>query len=518
MASQDRLSEALEQRFGLRNTRSDWIRRQTAFSPEELTGVICRTDICAMSHGTFPWDVHKAHAVSLGVPTLVQVEDVINVAQAEPRSADQPRVLQVTLSDGGMDVVGVEAEAWGARLSLATVPGTKLILQASARIRRGRFVLCTADINVLGAPPSNIWGAAYDSEIESSRTAAGLPNVRTTSLARVLDGDDPRHADLVWTGGAPDALPLNIGGLADPALLQDDDNGSEAGVFFTPASNALSSVGVRNSMGPGARTVEVQPITPPAQIVSVGADSLLPRRISGPQNTTTIISNSPSGGDGEVIDLIGRDSGMNVPAVVDEIPDVPDCASDGDDGMLAGYLDSQDGLREPMLPLLRLADITTIDGTHSNGCDGAIVRAFSPKIERSMLSASNSETVVAPLDDGTAVCVMQLALPFMRKLSAPAASEENADGEAAIDVDADAARLRVAVRSLCGFFSVQAASDNDEGRAITGVSATPPNMDPVCLHYIFSILRHSEIYAFNLCANYSHTLFFPSYTNFTNSI
>ena len=97
---EDTLRRELDRQYGLRNMHSQWFRRQTTFTADDLRPIICRTDLCIMSSGTLPWDVSRAHAVTLGVTTLLQVDDVINIASADPRAlASNPRVFQATLND-----------------------------------------------------------------------------------------------------------------------------------------------------------------------------------------------------------------------------------------------------------------------------------------------------------------------------------------------------------------------------------------------------------------------------------
>lgn len=486
-SSQDRLSHALEQQFGLRNARAEWIRRQTAFSAEELRGLICRTDLCSMSGGTFPWDVHAGHSVTLGVPTLVQVEDVINVSQADPRSAEaqgRARVLQMTLTDGSRDVVAVELEPWGGRLTVKTIPGTKLLLHASARVRRGRLVLRGADFDVLGAPPANVWGPSYDGEVAQGRSAAGLPDTRQMSLARVLEGDDPRNAELVWTGDDADALPLNIGGLADPALLRDDDeNGNVANITATPVAPTTAASALPHwtrqdppSFALERRTGGSGPTSSPYSRVQAAPLSTVPPTAAGAA-PPTVGATAPA----DVIDLVDEDSISRGNHIPEEIPDVPEEMSDGE--VVEVYLDSQGGLRVPPPPLGRLAEM------RRSSRDGPIlvVRAYSPKAERG-LQRGDAAAMLAPLDDGSAVRVVRLATSFARVLTLPAgtpprpaAPTDNLDN----DIDAEATRICTAVRGVCGFVSVAVPPDPDAMPVVTDVSATPPDTDLVSFFLFF---------------------------------
>lgn len=230
MATESALCFNLEQRFGLRNARSDWVRRQTAFSIDELQSTICRTDLGIISSGTLPWNVSDAHAVRLGTRVLVQIDDITNIANPDPRSNERPRVLLLTLNDGCRDFTGVELECWQ-RISLSTTLGTKIILQNSARIMRGCVLLRERDFIVLGSPPSNIWGASHEELVSQARRNAGLPDPQGSgsSLARVLEAEHVQTiAQMLGNSSAEDlavnVLPLGMGGIADPALVIDDES------------------------------------------------------------------------------------------------------------------------------------------------------------------------------------------------------------------------------------------------------------------------------------------------------
>lgn len=228
-----RLPSELERRFGLRHVRVDWMRRQMAFSADELQVAICGADLGTITQGTSPWNVHDAHAICLGTRMLVQIEDIINIANTNSRAVERPTVMQMTLNDGYNEFVGVELEPWPNRVSLSTLPGTKIVLEPSARVMRGRMLLRERDFFVLGSAPNNIWGQSYDSAVAEVQRDAGIPDTETnSSLARVLHG---RHAqDIVQTIRSSHAstfqtnfLLQNMGGIADPSLVVDDETARE---------------------------------------------------------------------------------------------------------------------------------------------------------------------------------------------------------------------------------------------------------------------------------------------------
>lgn len=223
------LSTELEQRFGLRNTRPDWIRRQIAFSADELRGAICGTDLGVVTLGTSPWSVNDAHGVKLGTRMLVQIDDIINIANSNPRAVNCPVVMQMTLNDGCNEFVGVELEPWPNRILLSTAPGTKIVLEPSVRVMRGRVLLRECDFFVLGSPPNNIWGASYGNAVTKARLEAGLPDDESaSSLGRVLHGQHAQDIALTIRNAYSNSLPTSIlpqdmGGIADPSLVVDDE-------------------------------------------------------------------------------------------------------------------------------------------------------------------------------------------------------------------------------------------------------------------------------------------------------
>lgn len=235
----ENLSTELERRFGLRNVRPDWIRRQMAFSADELRGPICGTDLGTITLGTSPWNVCDAHAINLGTRILVQIDDIINIANANPRAANRPVVIQMTLNDGYNEFVGVELEPWPNRVSLSTVPGTKIVLEPSARVMRGRVVLRDRDFFVLGTPPNNVWGASYQNMVSQAHRESGLPDEESgPSLARVLQGqhaqDIAQTIRNVQSGSVTTSiLPQDMGGIADPSLVIDDENARENDVSLS---------------------------------------------------------------------------------------------------------------------------------------------------------------------------------------------------------------------------------------------------------------------------------------------
>lgn len=176
----EKLAAELEQRHALRNVQDAWLRRHAAFSANALSSAIARTDIETLTRGTIAWRVRDAHNVKLGVNVLVQLEDAIDVGAAEPRgsqakAAASTRTLLLVLSDGGQEFVGVEWRPLGGTLRASATPGTKIVLDAHTRVRRGRVLLEPRFVRVLGAPPADIWGERGKTARIEALKIAGLP-------------------------------------------------------------------------------------------------------------------------------------------------------------------------------------------------------------------------------------------------------------------------------------------------------------------------------------------------------
>eukprot|EP00177_Eucheuma_denticulatum_P004927 GFKZ01008949.1.p1 GENE.GFKZ01008949.1~~GFKZ01008949.1.p1 ORF type:complete len:553 (-),score=72.12 GFKZ01008949.1:2159-3817(-) len=219
------LSSSLESQYGLRNIRSTWLRRHSQLSISEIIGPICRSDLSQISQGTLPWSISTAHSVQLDTKVLVQIDDLINIANSNPRSPDPPRVLQITLSDGALDFVAVELEPCP-RLSLLTVPGTKLVLHPTALARRGRLFLTPTDFTFLGAPactPANniVWADQRDRKIAQALAAAGLHNPNLSSFDTIASGNAPFLPDM--------------GGIADAVRIADENDPDNDDDFWAQA-------------------------------------------------------------------------------------------------------------------------------------------------------------------------------------------------------------------------------------------------------------------------------------------
>lgn len=430
--SQDDLCQGLETLFGLRNTRADWIRRQTAFSADELKDTICRTDICTITNGTLPWNIHAGHSVPLGVKVLAQIEDIINIGKSDPRCNERPRIMQMTLNDGMSDFVAVELQPWGGRISLRTVAGSKLILQATARVYRGRLLLRAADFMLLGglAVSGNVWGVDYDAHVAEARRKAGIPDANARTLEGVLQGEG--GLDVVWTGDFDDALPLNIGGIANPSLLVDEADGS----------------GQDETNGPwGVSTPSVMTNTPTS-------GTMVANRVSAPDtaegNTASNMDNSSRN---EV-------SGVNIPEVPESESDAEagsamqmDSGHNGGECMTADWTQM---LQVPQAPLTRLATLSTQQTT------GALVsRIYTPRMEQngSMEMDEDTMQIRVTVDDGSKLQIVRLAPALVHELT-----------QEVVDT-ASGTQVRQNLRKLSGFASLTMGQDGD--LVMTELTAVP---------------------------------------------
>lgn len=463
----------LDREYGLRNVRDEWFRRQTSFSAHQLRPIICRTDLCAISNGTLPWDVSRAHSVSLGITTLMQVEDVINVASADPRAlTSNPRVFQATLTDGTHDVVAVELGTPPSPqfIQAASIPGTKLKIHASARLRRGRILLRSSDYTVLGAPPSNVWGPLYSREIANARQAAGLPDHAANaqaSLGRVVESDNPGNASLVWTGDSsdPNALPLNIGGIADPALLAAAEE-AENGVIVSQSQSQSQPVQSspiiqvqsdnRNDTNVALRSAAQEPVEAPAHIQSEPELAQIQARQTNSEEATNNLTTSaimPQ------LPVVNQQQSVNT-AIHDEdmrrlnrssemeIPEVPE--SD-EENWLALLSTQEEG---PQAPFGRLCD-----------ANATMVRAYAVESRGGLANGT-------VLDDGFAIRAVTFGRKLMEHLSERAQSTVNNRTEE------EGGQLRAAIRGACGFMSIRQNEGPLQGETeVYDVSAGPPGSE-----------------------------------------
>ena len=256
------LKAELEFRFGFRRIHSDWLRRHSTFSPDVLEGLISRTDLRSLTHGGLPWRVSEGHNITIGCRLLVQVEDVINIANADPRKASPNCVLQLVLTDGCQEFVAVQLRPVP-QLKLTTRPGTKVVLGENTAIRRGR-VLLTPDfvVSVLAEPPENVWGSQYEERVRNALQMANLPvpNVssfdvlaargralsRNASSSRTVcsiapPGQRPGRGNAYDVNSARPVLVTNVGDIAPVNVagenVEDDDD--PRGTSSPPASSDL---------------------------------------------------------------------------------------------------------------------------------------------------------------------------------------------------------------------------------------------------------------------------------------
>jgi hypothetical protein len=208
-----RLSE-LASRFGLRNASSSFLRQTSHFGLDNMVNPLASRDISDMCQGTIPFSVDKAHAITLGVPCLVQVEDVLNIASDDPRSRSTPSTLLFRLTDGRQSFGAIELVPFGGRLSVKTTPGAKLRLGASTLIRRGQIMLTPEHVELVGwaNATGNVWGTEYEAKVSDALRRAGLRAPGSVSF------------DALATSG-----PTQITGLGGIADLEDDHDDPDDG-------------------------------------------------------------------------------------------------------------------------------------------------------------------------------------------------------------------------------------------------------------------------------------------------
>lgn len=145
----------LESDYALRNLRPEW-------TPTTNKQALIAADLKRVSRGGLTWKVKEGHNVQLGLDIFVQVEDVIDISQSNPRpgftgttndnrnrsvNSSRNSTLQIVFSDGGQEFCAV-----------TTVPfftgtfGSKCVLKRHALVRRGRVILAPNCVQHIGTP------------------------------------------------------------------------------------------------------------------------------------------------------------------------------------------------------------------------------------------------------------------------------------------------------------------------------------------------------------------------------
>lgn len=515
--SHQSLADGLQQRYGLRNARAEWLRRQSAFDLDVLVGPICRTDITSLTHGTLPWNILDAHSVQLGTRVLVQIEDVINIASSDPRAADAPRVLQFTLTDGHFDFVAVQLQPLPTRLSLRTLPGTKLVLHPTALVRRGRLLLTPADFTLLGSPTANVWGDAYDSAVDDALRAAHLRNPHASSFDSIAVTSRPaalQASRLPDMGGIADAV-------AQTAEDDDDDFWAQAAVLadHTAETNlGLSGVNgsvITNSLPVSARrsaTVAAAVVPSSASMPppfgngavhnrSVSRNGQPPHSNALQQSNVTL--NTPVGtemhapptvANSDVIDVVDLDSPeqrqrnashSGVPNEFEDgsgqrvqIPEMPNLASedvdDVDEDVVMGNIPiTQDDATDIEIPQFPLNRLEQIDEARLAGLETCMYRGYCMRTKKKIrVEVKNGAVcVAAPIDDGSGIGKITLSAGLLHRLSGLDVNQLQQTHENSAERESVENRIRQSVRAISGFIHVQ--HSDDESR-ITNVSPIPP--------------------------------------------
>lgn len=476
---QGNLVQSLKEEYGLHNIREEWIRRQAALSLEIVKGPICRTNLCEMSTGTLPWNVLEAHSVQLGIKVLVQIEDVINIANANPRSHEAPRVLQMTLNDGAIDFVAVELQPLGGRISMKTIPGTKIMLLPSTLVQRGRLLLTASDFTFFGSPSANLWGDGFDSQIAEALKDAGLPNPNASSfdsIARSQHGTSTRSHIPVDMGGIADAIPALDGNNEDgdedmfwaQAVEMMDrtlpDSRISSALEAPPTENLLPSENIRNE--PIAEEsvlqrneVEIVDLIIASQdrhdletaercrVGQMDTDSATPRLT---MNCSDMEDRRPEENANQASDI----------ANIAEIPGAPLFDSDSEiyEGLEGGdrssircdetlkYSSMPSNRSPPPLPLGRLAE------TLGKRSSQLLYRVYSMKAPRkvSIRFSSGLLVMAAVIDDGTSVQTLEVSQSLVERMTGFGTDSE----DFRLDLDNGCPRMRTALRGIHGFVTL----------------------------------------------------------------
>lgn len=439
----EQLRRALEERCGLYNVRPDWICQHSTLSADQFVGPIVNTDLSKLTQGTIPWDISRAHSIQLGTKALVQIDDIINIANANPRSSDAPRVLQLTLTDGVQDFIGVELEPLQ-RVSMGTVPGTKLVLHETALFRRGRVMLTSRDFTFLGCPTTSqtsniVWGEQYEERISTALSEAGLPNPRASTFDTIASSNSQ--------------LLVDMGGIADAANIADDqENDDDDDAFWAEAAAIadLSEAQVVNGGGGGGGQGFAQGN---GDVVMHGNSNV---RTNDRRDEETNLLNTR--GDpltfGTNVEMNpSRDTTCNLPATValmdvddepqpqviepdytpgeKDIPDMPYCESDAivinsdDDFEDVGHSKQQnDNLVEVFgemvaVPQRPFSYFCNIEDELDRGRKQLVVRAFAPRPQRKPKArqVKGGLAFSVPFDDGTEIFLAAVGDKFFGDLA-----------------------------------------------------------------------------------------------------
>lgn len=511
-SSQTALCAALEDRFGLRNLKPDWVRRQTEFSADVLTGPICRTDICEITKGTLPWSIISAHSVQLDTKVLVQIEDVINIASADPRSMDAPRVLQFSLTDGSIDFIALELEPLSSRISMRTVPGTKLVLHPSALVRRGRVMLTEKDYTFLGSPPTNIWGTSYSQKVSEALTAARLQNPNASSFDSIARSTTTA-AGTAASGNLPIQNLPDMGGIADavPSANNEESDGDQFWAQAAAFADRSEAQGVGSSTGPASNNRSNPHFqTRPTASMRREEQQTRPSVPPSTENVPARVTNALQIEDTRQRHAAGR---ANVVPEVIEIPDMPVYESDpavNDTGECdmdpmedAEFLDMEESVifAIPELPLSQFEEVSTLC---SSGVKRSVFRAFvsKPRSKLRIDRERNELSLSAQFDDGSAIVSLVLRQRFLARLShvsLPSIESLPWDSSSFQDSSSEESisdQVRKACRGIAAFIHVEHEQDVS---SVIHVGMDPPNGFVSTPHYVFLSI-------FNLpCKQYSNS-------------
>lgn len=219
--SDEQFTRQLDQSYGLRNLKSEWMSAQRTSGQSVLVRSIRNSEIREISNGSLPWTIQGAHRVRLGTKVLVQIDNITNVGAQDPK-APSPRLLQFGFSDGATSFIGIELDTTKSSFSPNTTPGTKLTLLPTALLRRGRVLLTYEDYALIGAPQGRARASVTGQVTQTPprHTGTGQSTGRSWDGVSVDCNMNPTESNII-----------NVGGIAE--ITEESDDGGDEDELWT---------------------------------------------------------------------------------------------------------------------------------------------------------------------------------------------------------------------------------------------------------------------------------------------
>lgn len=218
--------------LGIRNPRQDWESTVRNWTAGQVENDVKRRDLRTITRGGLSWKVIEGHNCRLNMVVMVQIEDVINIGQADPRNGAAPCTLQFVLSDGGQEFVGFEWRSLrDKQLGVRTKPGTKLQLSPQTRVHRGRVLLEPSSVNVFVFPAggTDIWGPEGEKRRLVALNEAGLPVPNTSTF------------DTIAAQGPVRPMGLTDQAIAEGGDREEDEDDDLDSAFWAAAVEAADN-------------------------------------------------------------------------------------------------------------------------------------------------------------------------------------------------------------------------------------------------------------------------------------